>query len=409
MRRTKKQEGFVAITSILIINALILVLGISIFHASLTDQAMSASYDNGEEASFMADVCARQAFFKIKENINYVGDESVDISGMSCTISPIEDIDDHTKKILTFARVGERPSLKRAEEEIKYVVESKAEDWRCEDEDCAIENLKIVDNSLVLQEKLIEGEEIEKATRTAATAAEWTGENSFFSIDNLETDGDDLILEENQTQGYRISNPLSLGEIKYAGKGIIEWEETLATDTEINIYTKVVEGMETPTTTPETWQEAVNGQPISEIEKSDDLTNHWLWVKQELKTSDVNFIPRLHSLTETITEIMLVPAKTEGHRVSSKTDVSGEGTVKDSQIFWQANTRLDNSIIVETRLLLGESWTDWELATNGREVPGLIAGTDLEKVFIQSSSTFSGGPDFYPSLNNINIFIETKK
>src|SRR4030065_1230870 len=159
MKRIKKQEGFIAITSILIISALILVLGINTFHASLADQSMSSSYRSGEEASFLADFCARKAFIKIKENINYAGDESVEIDGMSCNINLIEDVNDHTKKISTFATAGEQPHFKRQEQEIRYVIESKAEDWLCDE--CQYENLEIAGNSLALSETLGEGEEIE--------------------------------------------------------------------------------------------------------------------------------------------------------------------------------------------------------------------------------------------------------
>jgi len=408
MRRIKKQNGFIAITSVLIISALILILGISIFHASITDQAMSSSYDDGEEASFLADVCARVAFFKLKENIDYAGDEAVDISGMSCSINTIENVNDRTKIISTLARVGDRPSFKRVEEEIKYVVESKAEDWVCGDENCVIENLKIVNDSLVLQEKLIEGEQIEKATRTTAVATEWLGENNYAFMTGLKTDGDSLALEDNQTLGYRISNPFSLGEVKYAGDSNIEWVETLATDTEINIYTQVVYSEVIPNEATGTWLLVTNGQSIPEIERSTDLTNYWLWVKQELKTQDVAFTPRLHSLTEKVLEVDLIPVETEGSRISSELDISGEGTVKDSQIFWEKNTRLNASIVVEIRLRIDEIWTDWEIATNGREISGLIKGTNLEEFFIQTKVTFTGGPEFYPSLNSINIFIEKK-
>jgi len=259
MKKIKKQEGFIALTSVLTIGALILVLGISIFHASLTDQSISSFYDSGEQASILADVCARQALFKLKENIDYAGDESIDINGMDCNINPIENINDYTKKISTLARVGDWPHFKRTEKEIRYVVESKADDWMCND--CVIENLEIVDNSLVLSEELIEE----------------------------------------------------------------------------------------------------------------------------------------------------MPVETQGYRISSELDISGQGAVRNSQIFWQTNTRLGALIIVETRFYNEEIWTDWQTAINGREVPGLNKGTNLETAFIQTKAVFTGNPEFYPSLKNINIFIEITK
>ncbi len=403
-RRIKKQEGFIAITSVLIINALILVLGISMFHASLSDQSMSASYDSGAEASSLAETCLREAFLKLKVNISYTGDESVDVSGMSCSINPVEDPNDHTRKISTLARVGSPSYIKRAEEEVRYAVESTAGDWMCES--CFVENLGVVGDSLTLLEKLSEGEETEAVARTTDIETEWLAGNYMTG---LRADGDDLILEEGLDYGYRISGPLSLNDVKHSGSSKIEWSETIATDTEINIYTEVVESEEAPVEPPESWQIAVNGGPIPGVEESSDLTNRWLWVKQELKTNDIGFTPGLHSLTEAVTEREVAPVETEGYRISSELDLSGSGKVKDSQIFWQANTRSDASIVIETRFYNGEIWSDWQEATNGREIPGLAQGTDLNIARIQTKAFFSGGPELYPSLNNINIFIEVKK
>jgi len=403
----ENQKGFIAITSVLIINALILVLGISMFHVSLMDQSMSASYDDGEEASLLAQACLREAFSRLEGNIGYAGGETINIGGMNCSVNPVYDINDHTKKISTFAMVGDRSHLKRAEKEIEYITEAKAEQWICED--CAIDNLKVVENSLALAEKFELGEERVSATRTTETTAEWTGEGNYYSLINLRSDGDGLALEENQYSGYRISKPLYLGNIKYVGASNIEWIFTLATDTEVNLYTEIVESEEEPESPPENWQSAINGQQIPEIEEGMNMANRWLWVKQELKTTDLSFVPSLHSLTEQVTEIELIPVATEGSRVSSEIDISGQGKVEDSQIFWQADTLNISPIVIETRLYNGTVWTNWERATSGREIPGLIKGADLQAAKIQTRALFSGGPELYPSLKNLNIFIGISK
>jgi len=166
---------------------------------------------------------------------------------------------------------------------------------------------------------------------------------------------------------------------------------------------------EMPTVEPETWELSANGQAIPEIEDAADLTNHWLWVRQELKTTDPELTPRLHSLTENVTQSDLVPVETEGYRVSSELDISGTGNVKDSQIFWKAHTRSESTIIVETRFYNGQTWTDWQAAANGREVPGLIKGTELESAKLQTRAVLAGGPETYPVLQSINIFIEVDK
>jgi len=405
MNGIKEQKGFVAITSVLIVSVLVFVLGISLFHSSMEDQSMSAAYDNGQEASLLADNCAREAFHKLKENIDYAGNETIEINGMSCTINAIENVSTSTKKISTSASVGEQPHLKRQEKEIRYVVES--ENWLCQE--CDHENVELSGNSLTLSEELGDAEETEGVSRTTTSDSDWTGEGNCFSLNGLAADSGDLILEENQTEGIRISNPLSLDDVKRVGSSLMGWTETVPEGTEINIYTKVVVSEEMPTVEPETWELSANGQAIPEIEDAADLTNHWLWVRQELKTTDPELTPRLHSLTENVTQSDLVPVETEGYRVSSELDISGTGNVKDSQIFWKAHTRSESTIIVETRFYNGQTWTDWQAAANGREVPGLIKGTELESAKLQTRAVLAGGPETYPVLQSINIFIEVDK
>ena len=66
-----KERGFIALTSVLIIMAVIMVLGITAFHSSLIDQAISASFDNSLEASTLAHACAQEGLSILKNEINY--------------------------------------------------------------------------------------------------------------------------------------------------------------------------------------------------------------------------------------------------------------------------------------------------------------------------------------------------
>jgi len=263
MRKGKKQNGFIAITSTLIVSTLILILSINMFHTALTSQSISYSYDSGEQASALAGACIREAFFRVKEDIDYAGDETISINGINCNIGRVEDTNNHTKTISALVRIGDRSHFKRSESEIRYIVESKAENWACED--CVIQGLETNENSLILPTAFIEEE----------------------------------------------------GEF--------------------------------------------------------------------------------------------VPVESSGSRISAELDISGQGTVKNSQIFWQADTRFSAPILVEVRFYNGEVWTDWGLAVSRKEVPWLGSGTNLEAALVQTRSSFAGGPDFYPSLKNINLFIEIEK
>lgn len=101
------------------------------------------------------------------------------------------------------------------------------------------------------------------------------------------------------------------------------------------------------------------------------------------------------------------PEKSEGYRISPEFDISRAGEkVKDSRIFWQADERTEGTIKVKVNVFSGTSWSDWQEVVNGGQIPGLEPGTDLSGAKIQTKISFVGGPDFYPSLENIKIFVE---
>jgi Tfp pilus assembly protein PilX len=253
----KKEKGFIAITSVLIIGALIVVLGVSMFYASLTDQSISSSYEDGQGASFLAEACVREGIIRLKDDIYFTGygfsegGEEIKIGEYICNVIKAENISSNTKRISSLAKSGEIVRFKSHQTDLRYSVESSAVHWSDNDE---LENLVISDDSLILDPELLE--------------------------------------------------------------------------------------------------------PSS------------------------------------------------GHRVSTNLDISGEGVIKNSQIFWQADTRKDNDIVIETNVHLDGLPQGWFEVQNGGSIPGLEKGIELTDVSIKTKATFNGGPDFYPRLDNINIFIE---
>jgi len=398
MKKKKTEGGFIALTSVLIIGAVVLVLGVSLFHSALTDYSISSAYENGQEASFLADFCLKEGVLRLKENIDYIGPEDIKVDDATCSISLVENVDDNTKKVSSLGRSGEQPHFSRSSQLIRYIIESQKNDWENNEE---LINLQIVDNSLTL----IPSEEI-KITRTTTSSDDWY--NSFYA-ENVSVENDDLVLEENYTNGYRISLPLPLDTIKNVAESKIEWEATTTEITSTTIKTAVTtDGENPPVLDSEEWQTAVSGESIPEIDPGEDLTGQYLWTMQILETDDPATTPQLHSLTETI---LMRGKEVEGYRISPRFDISGPYTIDDSQIFWQANERTNGTISVKIRVSHnnGDSWEDWETVetvANGESIPGLERGTDLSQVKIQTKTSFVGGPDFYPSLENIKIFIE---
>lgn len=82
-------QGFIALISIIIIGAVILAvtIGLSLRSIGETDMALSGELSN--RALALADACAEDALLKLKNDLNYSGNESIIIGGESCDILAI--------------------------------------------------------------------------------------------------------------------------------------------------------------------------------------------------------------------------------------------------------------------------------------------------------------------------------
>lgn len=84
------QKGFIALTSILIIGALILVISVGLSLRSVSEAQISVSEQESHVALALANLCAETALMKLEGILNYNGNEMVDVDGVSCDIMNIE-------------------------------------------------------------------------------------------------------------------------------------------------------------------------------------------------------------------------------------------------------------------------------------------------------------------------------
>jgi putative endonuclease len=179
----KSGAGFIALTSVLIIGAVVLVLGISLFHSALTNYSISTAYESGQKAAFLADFCLKEGVFKLKENIDYIGGEDIKVNNATCTINFVKQIDGNTKEISSLGRAGDQPHFSRSSQQIRYVIESSAADW----ERGTSTKLEIVGDYLRLQRA-----EAKVIARITDLSDEW---NNYFATSNVEiTEDGSLVL-----------------------------------------------------------------------------------------------------------------------------------------------------------------------------------------------------------------------
>lgn len=127
--KQKSEKGFMAITAVLIIGAIVLILGISLFHSALTDYSISTAYESGQKAAFLADYCLREGILKLQEDIDYLGGEEISVNDAKCTINFVKQVDENTKEVSSLGRAGDQPHFSRASQRLRYIIESTAEDW----------------------------------------------------------------------------------------------------------------------------------------------------------------------------------------------------------------------------------------------------------------------------------------
>ena len=85
----RNQQGFIALISVLIIGAVVLVISIGLSLRSVGETDMSLGEQESHRALALANLCAEQALMKLESVLNYAGNESIIIGSESCTIRPV--------------------------------------------------------------------------------------------------------------------------------------------------------------------------------------------------------------------------------------------------------------------------------------------------------------------------------
>lgn len=82
----KKDQGFIALLTILIVLGVVLLIGLSISQLSISEAQMALQKYQSSQAYYLTILCSERALMALKEDINYTG-ENVNIENGSCVIS----------------------------------------------------------------------------------------------------------------------------------------------------------------------------------------------------------------------------------------------------------------------------------------------------------------------------------
>lgn len=83
-------KGFIALITVLIVSSLVLMVGLGLSLGAISAMKMGQQKSFSLESYYLANLCVEESLMKLKENINYSGNESFYFENGSCTILPIE-------------------------------------------------------------------------------------------------------------------------------------------------------------------------------------------------------------------------------------------------------------------------------------------------------------------------------
>lgn len=99
-------RGFIALTTILIMGALMLSIGIGLTLRAISEGDMSSGAEFSARAKALAEACAETAVFRLKNNLSYSGNETIIVIGSdTCDILSVEGIGNSNRVIKTQSAV----------------------------------------------------------------------------------------------------------------------------------------------------------------------------------------------------------------------------------------------------------------------------------------------------------------
>ena len=86
----QNQQGVIAVISMLIVLSLGLLISLSLSSRGIDELDMALLYYYQTDSFYSANLCLEYALMALKDNLNYLGNETIALGGKECCILPIE-------------------------------------------------------------------------------------------------------------------------------------------------------------------------------------------------------------------------------------------------------------------------------------------------------------------------------
>ena len=99
--KSKTQKGYIALILILIISGVTLLIAISTSLFGISESGMGLQKSQSSEVFYLATLCAEDALMKLKDDLNYSGNETLTFDEGSCDILSLEGSGNQDRTIKT--------------------------------------------------------------------------------------------------------------------------------------------------------------------------------------------------------------------------------------------------------------------------------------------------------------------
>lgn len=101
MNKEDNKNGYIALVSILLVSSLTLFLAVNANLFGISESRMALDRAHSSKAYYLANLCAEEALINLKDDLDYSGDETINIAGGSCEILPLEGSGNENRTIKT--------------------------------------------------------------------------------------------------------------------------------------------------------------------------------------------------------------------------------------------------------------------------------------------------------------------
>ena len=102
-----QKRGYIALVTVIIITAVTLMIALSVNLESMGEIKISLAKNQSSKAFYLSTACAENALMKLKDNLNYGGDETLIFNNGTCSILPVEGGGNEDRLIKVIGDVGD--------------------------------------------------------------------------------------------------------------------------------------------------------------------------------------------------------------------------------------------------------------------------------------------------------------